>query len=114
MREAGRIVSEILDELEKMVAPGVSTWELDQVAEGLIHKKGAKPAFKGYLGFPSSLCASINFAVGHGIPSNKRKLVPGDLMKLDFGAVYKGYYGDSARHVPVAAGSPKARALVDP
>ncbi|HEX9507869.1 MAG TPA: type I methionyl aminopeptidase [Myxococcales bacterium] len=113
MREAGRIVSEILDELEKMVAPGVSTWELDQVAEGLIHKKGAKPAFKGYLGFPSSLCASINFEVVHGIPSKKRKLVPGDLMKLDFGVVYKGYYGDSARTVPVGAVSAQARALID-
>jgi methionyl aminopeptidase len=113
MREAGRIVSEILDELEKMVAPGVSTWELDQVAEGLIHKKGAKPAFKGYLGFPSSLCASINFEVVHGIPSKKRKLVLGDLMKLDFGVVYKGYYGDSARTVPVGAVSAEARALID-
>ncbi len=113
MREAGRIVSEILDELEKMVAPGVSTWDLDQVAEGLIHKKGAKPAFKGYLGFPSSLCASINFEVVHGIPSKKRKLVPGDLMKLDFGVVYKGYYGDSARTVPVGAVSAEARALID-
>lgn len=113
MRDAGRIVSEILDELEKMVAPGVTTWELDQVAEGLIHKKGAKPAFKGYLGFPSSLCASINFEVVHGIPSKKRKLVPGDLMKLDFGVVYKGYYGDSARTVPVGAVSVEARALID-
>jgi len=113
MRDAGRIVSEILDELEKMVAPGVTTWELDQVAEGLIHKKGAKPAFKGYLGFPSSLCASINFEVVHGIPSKKRKLVPGDLMKLDFGVVYKGYYGDSARTIPVGAVSAEARALID-
>jgi methionyl aminopeptidase len=113
MRDAGRIVSEILDELEKMVAPGVTTWELDQVAEGLIHKKGARPAFKGYLGFPSSLCASINFEVVHGIPSKKRKLVPGDLMKLDFGVVYKGYYGDSARTVPVGVVSAEARALID-
>ena len=113
MRDAGRIVCEILDELEKMVAPGVTTWELDQVAEGLIHKKGAKPAFKGYLGFPSSLCASINFEVVHGIPSKKRKLVPGDLMKLDFGVVYRGYYGDSARTVPVGAVSAEARALID-
>jgi methionyl aminopeptidase len=79
----------------------------------LIHKKGAKPAFKGYLGFPSSLCASINFEVVHGIPSKKRKLVPGDLMKLDFGVVYKGYYGDSARTVPVGAVSAEARALID-
>ena len=113
MRDAGRIVSEILDELEKAVAPGVTTWELDQLAEGLIHKKGAKPAFKGYLGFPCSLCASINYEVVHGIPSKKRKLAPGDLMKLDFGVVYRGYYGDAARTVPVGEVSAEARTLVE-
>lgn len=113
MRDAGRIVSEILDELEKAVAPGVSTWELDQLAEGLIYRKGAKPAFKGYLGFPSSLCASINHEVVHGIPSKKRKLAAGDLMKLDFGVVYRGYYGDAARTVPVGPVSAQAQALVE-
>ena len=113
MRDAGRIVSDILDELERAVAPGVSTWELDQLAEGLIYKKGAKPAFKGYLGFPSSLCASINHEVVHGIPSKKRKLVSGDLMKLDFGVVYRGYYGDAARTVPVGPVSAQAQALVE-
>jgi methionyl aminopeptidase len=113
MRDAGRIVSEILDELERAVAPGVTTWELDQLAEGLIHKKGAKPAFKGYLGFPCSLCASINYEVVHGIPSKKRKLAPGDLMKLDFGVVYRGYYGDAARTVPVGEVSAEARTLIE-
>jgi methionyl aminopeptidase len=113
MRDAGRIVWEILEELEKAVAPGVTTWELDQLAEGLIHKKGAKPAFKGYLGFPCSLCASINYEVVHGIPSKKRKLAQGDLMKLDFGVVYRGYYGDAARTVPVGEVSSQARALID-
>ncbi len=113
MREAGRIVCEILDELEKMVAPGVTTWELDQFAEDLIYKKGAKPAFKGYLGFPCSLCASVNHEVVHGIPSKKRKLVEGDLMKLDFGVVFKGFYGDSARTVPVGKVSPEAQQLAD-
>jgi len=113
MRDAGRIVSEILDELERAVAPGVTTWELDQLAEGLIHKKGAKPAFKGYLGFPCSLCASINYEVVHGIPSKKRKLAPGDLMKLDFGVVYRGYYGDAARTVPVGEVSAEARRLIE-
>ena len=113
MRDAGRIVAEILDELEKAVAPGVSTWELDQLSESLIYQKGAKPAFKGYLGFPSCLCASINHEVVHGIPSKKRKLVEGDLMKLDFGVVYKGYYGDSARTVPVGKVTDQARALID-
>ncbi len=112
MREAGRIVGEILDELEKAVAPGVSTWDLDQLAEKLIYKMGAQPAFKGYHGFPAVLCASINQEVVHGIPSKKRKLKTGDLMKLDFGVVYKGFFGDSARTVPVGAVSESAQALI--
>jgi methionyl aminopeptidase len=113
MREAGRIVTEILDELEKAVAPGVSTLELDQLAEKLIYEKDSKPAFKGYHGFPCCLCASINEEVVHGIPSKKRKLKEGDLMKLDFGVVYRGFYGDSARTVPVGRITPEAQALVD-
>ena len=113
MREAGRIVCEILDELEKAVAPGVTTWDLDALAEKLIYEKGAKPAFKGYLGFPSCLCASINEEVVHGIPSKKRKLAEGDLMKLDFGVVYRGFFGDSARTVPVGKVSREARTLLD-
>ncbi|HTO97657.1 MAG TPA: type I methionyl aminopeptidase, partial [Myxococcales bacterium] len=111
MREAGRIVAEILDALEKAVAPGVSTWELDQLAERLIHEKGARPAFKGYRGFPSCLCTSINHEVVHGIPSRKRRVAAGDLLKLDFGVVYKGYFGDSARTIPVGKVSPEAEAL---
>lgn len=113
MREAGRIVAEILDELEKAVAPGVTTWELDQLAERLIAQKGAKPAFKGYHGFPAVLCASVNEEVVHGIPSRKRKLKEGDLMKLDFGVKYKGFFGDSARTVPVGQVSADAQRLVD-
>jgi methionyl aminopeptidase len=113
MREAGRIVCEILDELERAVAPGVSTWDLDALAEKLIRAKGAKPAFKGYHGFPSCLCASVNHEVVHGIPSRKRKLAEGDLMKLDFGVVYQGFFGDSARTVPVGKVSAQAQALVN-
>jgi len=113
MREAGRIVCEILDVLEGMVAPGVSTWDLDQEAERLIYAMGARPAFKGYQGFPACLCASVNEEVVHGIPSKKRVLKAGDLMKLDFGVVYKGYYGDSARTVPVGPISPEAKGLMD-
>lgn len=113
MRDAGRIVCEILDELQKSVAPGISTWELDRLAESLIYKKGAKPAFKGYLGFPCCLCASVNYEVVHGIPSKKRKLEPGDLIKLDFGVVFKGYYGDSARTIPVGTVSDEAKALIE-
>ncbi len=113
MRDAGRIVCEILDELQKSVAPGISTWELDRLAESLIYKKGAKPAFKGYLGFPCCLCASVNYEVVHGIPSKKRKLEQGDLIKLDFGVVFKGYYGDSARSIPVGTVSDEAKALIE-
>lgn len=113
MRDAGRIVAEILDELEKAVAPGVTTWDLDQLAERLIAQKGAKPAFKGYHGFPAVLCASVNDEVVHGIPSRRRKLQEGDLMKLDFGVKYKGFFGDSARTVPVGRVSEEAQRLVD-
>lgn len=113
MREAGRIVCEILDELERAVAPGVTTWELDALAERLLYEKGARPAFKGYLGFPCCLCASVNHEVVHGIPSKRRKLEEGDLMKLDFGVVYRGYYGDSARTVVVGEVGPEVQRLVD-
>jgi methionyl aminopeptidase len=113
MRGAGRIVAEILDVLEKTVAPGVTTWDLDQLSERLIHEKGARPAFKGYKGFPSCLCTSINQEVVHGIPSRKRRLVAGDLVKLDFGVIYQGFYGDAARTVPVGAVSAEAQALLE-
>lgn len=113
MRQAGRIVAEILDELEKAVAPGVTTWDLDQLAERLIAQKGAKPAFKGYNGFPAVLCASVNEEVVHGIPSRKKKLQEGDLMKLDFGVKYQGFFGDSARTVPVGQVSDEARRLLE-
>ena len=112
MRDAGRIVKEILVELRKAVAPGVSTFELDRLAEDLIHKKGAAPAFKGYRGFPCVLCASVNEEVVHGIPSKKRVLKEGDLMKLDFGVVYRGYFGDSAVTVPVGKVTPEAERLI--
>ncbi|MHB8874593.1 MAG: type I methionyl aminopeptidase [Myxococcaceae bacterium] len=113
MRDAGRIVHDILQELAKVIAPGVSTHELDRLAEDLIRKKGAKPAFKGYHGFPACLCASINSEVVHGIPSKKRVLLEGDLMKLDFGVSYRGYFGDSAITVPVGKVSQEAKALLE-
>jgi methionyl aminopeptidase len=113
MREAGRFVREILDALEAMAAPGVTTLELDREAENLIRKKGARPAFKGYLGFPAVLCASVNEEVVHGIPSKKRKLREGDLLKLDFGVSYRGFFGDSARTVPIGPISAEARRLAE-
>jgi methionyl aminopeptidase len=111
MRAAGRIVAEILDALEAKVAPGVSTWELDQLAERLIREKGARPAFKGYRGFPACLCTSLNHEVVHGIPSKARLLAEGDLLKLDFGVVVDGFFGDSARTIAVGKVSPEARRL---
>jgi methionyl aminopeptidase len=111
MREAGRIVAEILDALEAKVAPGVSTWDLDQLAERLIHEKGARPAFKGYRGFPAVLCTSINHEVVHGIPSKARVLTEGDLLKLDFGVVVDGFFGDAARTLAVGKVSAQARRL---
>src|SRR5260370_13790697 len=84
MRDAGRIVSEILDELQKSVAPGITTGELDRLAESLIYKKGAKPAFKGYLGVPFCVCVSVNYEVVHVIPSKKPKLEPVGLINLHF------------------------------
>lgn len=113
MRDAGRIVSEVLDELTQACQHGVTTYELDKLAHSLTLKKKAKPAFKGYLGFPCALCASLNQEVVHGIPSKGRVLKDGDLMKLDYGVVYKGWYGDSARTVPVGTVTPAARELMN-
>ncbi len=113
MRDAGRIVCEVLDVLEKAVAPGISTADLDKLAYDETIKRKAKPAFKGYLGFPCTLCASVNDEVVHGIPSKKRVLQEGDLMKLDFGVSFKGWFGDSARTVPVGKVSEGALSVVN-
>ena len=101
MEEANRIVAEVLVMLQKAVEPGITTYELDRMAEDLCLKRNAVPAFKGYRGFPGSLCVSINEEVVHGIPSRKRKLKKGDIISVDFGTLYKGYYGDSAVTIPV-------------
>ncbi len=101
MQDANQIVAETLFTLEKIVEPGISTWELDRIAEEHCLKRKAKPAFKGYRGFPASLCVSINEEVVHGIPSKKRKLKKGDILSIDFGVLHKGYYGDSAVTLPV-------------
>lgn len=101
MREANQIVAETLTMLGNVIEAGMSTWELDNLAEELCVKRKAKPAFKGYRGFPGSLCVSVNEEVVHGIPSRKKKLKKGDIISIDFGVLYKGYYGDSAITVPV-------------
>ena len=117
MRRAGQIVWEILDEMARMAQPGASTAEMDRLAEARIYEKGAKPAFKGYkaggtVAFPSSVCISINQEVVHGIPSNTRILREGDIVSLDFGVSFNGYFGDSAITVPVGKVSPEAERLI--
>jgi methionyl aminopeptidase len=101
MREAGAIVASTLEVLSQAAQPGVTTLELDKIAADQLKKKGAKPAFLGYHGFPGCLCVSINKEVVHGIPSPKRKLAEGDIVGLDFGCIVGGFYGDSARTVAV-------------
>ena len=96
MQEANQIVAETLSMLEKIVEPGLTTWDLDKISEDLCLKRKAVTAFKGYRGYPSSLCVSINEEVVHGIPSKKRKLKKGDIISVDFGVKFKGFYGDSA------------------
>lgn len=100
MRQAGLIVAETLRDLRRLVTPGISTLELDAYAENKIRKAGAYPTFKGYRGFPGSICASLNEEVVHGIPSN-RKLKDGDIIKIDCGATLNNYVGDAAITVPV-------------
>ena len=101
MRDAGRLVGEVLTELAAHVAPGVTTAELDAMAEKRITHAGAIPAFKGYHGYPATICASINEEVIHGIPSARRVLNEGDILSIDVGASLAGYFGDSAITVPV-------------
>jgi methionyl aminopeptidase len=101
MRAANRFVAEVLAALEAAAAPGVPTAELDRLAERLVREGGAEPAFKGYRGFPATLCASINDEVIHGIPSSSRALRDGDIISLDVGVKLNGYYGDSAITVAV-------------
>jgi methionyl aminopeptidase len=116
MRAANVIVAEVLAELRNRVRPGVTTGDLDRVAEEMTRERGAVPAFKGYeVGgrtFPSSVCVSINDEVVHGIPSDDRVLSRGDIIGLDFGVCYRGYYGDSAMTIPVADVDPEARELM--
>jgi methionyl aminopeptidase len=100
LEEASRIVLETLDLVEKAVAPGVTTDELDRIAEAEIRRQGARPAFVGYRGYPKTLCTSVNDEVVHGIPG-KRTLREGDIIGIDCGAIVGGYYGDAARTLPV-------------
>jgi methionyl aminopeptidase len=112
MREAGRLVGEVLTELAVNVAAGVSTGDLDALAEKRIRQAGATPAFKGYHGYPAAICASINDEVIHGIPSGRRLLQGGDIISIDVGASLDGYFGDSAITLPVGSVSEQAATLL--
>ena len=113
MKEAGRITGEALLVARDHVRPGISTYELDRLVREHIEKAGAKPSFLGYGGFPGSACISINDEVIHGIPSKKRFLEEGDIVKVDVGAFYKGFHGDSARTIPVGRVSDEAMKLIE-
>jgi len=111
MAEAGRILAEVMQELKKMAKPGITTLDLDRAAEALVLSRGAKPAFKRYDNFPYSLCASINEVVVHGFPS-EYVLKEGDIVGLDLGVLYKGYYSDMAITVAVGKVSYEAKRLL--
>ncbi len=112
MRAAGLTTAKILDAMCREVKPGVSTWDLDQLAEKMCKEAGVTPAFKGYHGFPACVCISVNDEVVHGIPSKKRVLKDGDIVGLDFGVIQEGWYGDTARSVAVGKVTPEAEKLL--
>ena len=112
MRKSGRIVGETLVMLQELVRPGITTAELDIIAEEYIIKCGAKPSFKGYYGFPYSLCISVNSEVVHGFPSKEVVLQEGDIVSIDCGAILNGYHGDAARTFPVGKVSSDAQKLM--
>ena len=114
MRRSGRIVRQVLDHVRALVAPGVTTMDLERAAEQKMKELGAKPAFKGYYDYPCVLCTSINEEIVHGIPSEKRVLKAGDIVSIDCGVVLDGYYGDAAITVPVDDSvTPELRKLLE-
>lgn len=113
VREAGRVVHAVLRELAAAAVPGVTTLELDRLAQARTRDHGAEPAFLGYHGYPAAVCISVNDEVVHGIPSPARVLADGDIVGLDFGVVLDGWYADSALTVPVGGVSAAARALLE-
>jgi methionyl aminopeptidase len=112
MRQAGRIVADILRILAEHAKPGMKTKEMDTIAEKELKKKGAESSFKGYRGYPATVCVSVNDEIVHGIPGD-RVLKEGDIVSLDFGAIYHGYHGDAAITVPIGKISSEARRLID-
>ncbi|MDF2821832.1 MAG: methionine aminopeptidase type [Clostridiales bacterium] len=113
MRKAGKIVAMTLNLLEKAIKPGISTFDIDKIGEEYIRSQGAVPSFKGYNGYPASICVSINDEVVHGIPSKKRMLKDGDIVSLDVGAYIDGFHGDAARTFAVGTISDEAKRLIE-
>ncbi len=113
MRRAGRLVAETLDKLQSAVKPGISTADLDRIAYEHITRSGGTPSFKGYHGFPASICTSVNDEVVHGIPSKRRVLEGGDIISIDCGAIIGGWHGDAAVTVPVGDATPEMDRLLE-
>ena len=113
MRTAGHVLSDVIDHLRGFVKPGLSTLEIDEDVEGFIAARGAKPAFKGYRGFPATVCISINEEVVHGIPSAHRRIQEGDIVGLDLGCIVDGYYADCAFTLAIGDVPPKVQQLLD-
>ena len=113
MRTAGHVLAEVTERLTAWVEPGLSTQEIDEEVEDFIRARGAAPAFKGYRGFPATICVSINDEVVHGIPSPHRRLKEGDIVGLDLGCIVEGYYADCALTLAVGEVAPRVRELLD-
>jgi len=113
MHRANALVHRALEAAREAAAPGVTTAELDEIAEAVIRDGGGKPAFKGYRGFPATLCTSVNDEIVHGIPSRKTRLKAGDLLSVDCGVIVRGYYGDAAITFGIGEISPVARRLME-
>jgi len=113
MRKAGYVLAEVTERLTAWVGPGLSTQEIDEEVEDFIRARGAAPAFKGYRGFPATICVSINDEVVHGIPSPRRRLKEGDIVGLDLGCIVEGYYADCALTLAVGEVAPRVRELLD-
>lgn len=113
MREAGKILEQVHDELAQVIRPGISTWEIDRVGEELIRNSGCTPNFLNYNGYPASICVSVNDEVVHGIPDRQRILTEGDIVSLDAGLIYQGYHSDAARTHPVGTISKAAQQLIE-
>jgi methionyl aminopeptidase len=111
IRESNRLCAQVLHEVTQSIEPGIPTEELDRIAEKLVRSKGARPAFKGYHGYPASLCVSINEQVIHGIPGS-RMVQPGDVVSVDMGVEYRGFYGDCSKTVPVGSVNDEVKELL--